>query len=238
MRARICSAISCDMFARVVWLKPWGAAKSPAFALPFAARTCHAWLARLTRARGKRYIREGNALFDDFWYFSSPKSTIKEKYLYVSIRRQQATALRTKPKYSQQTKQKNMYSIPSAHGLQPRPPCTFSGRADNACTNLLGFFVRYVRTRGMVKIAESAKPPIFTLSFAARTCHAWLARLTRARRTRFGRRTARVLLADFWYFSSRKSTIKEKYLYVSSRANNVRPYYLKARISQTARMKN
>ena len=23
MRARICSAISCDMFARVVWLKPW-----------------------------------------------------------------------------------------------------------------------------------------------------------------------------------------------------------------------
>ena len=31
--------------------------------------------------------------------------------------------------------------IPSAHGLNSRPPCTFSGRADNACTNLLGFFV-------------------------------------------------------------------------------------------------
>ena len=29
----------------------------------------------------------------------------------------------------------------------------------------------------------------------------------------FGRRTARVLLADFWYFSSQKSTIKEKLLY-------------------------
>jgi|GEM_PF-3402946 len=85
MRARICSAFSRDMFARVVWLKPWGAAKSPAFALPFAARTCHAWLARLTRARGKRYIREGNALFDDFWYFWSCKSTRKEKLLYVSI---------------------------------------------------------------------------------------------------------------------------------------------------------
>ena len=39
MRARICSAISCDMFARVVWLKPWGAAKPPIFALSFAART-------------------------------------------------------------------------------------------------------------------------------------------------------------------------------------------------------
>ena len=53
MRARICSAISCDMFARVVWLKPWGAAKPPIFALSFAARTRHAWLARLTRARGE-----------------------------------------------------------------------------------------------------------------------------------------------------------------------------------------
>ena len=43
--------------------------------------------------------------------------------------------------------------------------------------------------------------------------HARLARLTRARRRWFGRRTARVLLADFWYFSSLKSTIKEKLLY-------------------------
>ena len=32
----------------------------------------------------------------------------------------------------------------------------------------------------------------------------------------FGRRTARVLLADFWYFSSLKSTIREKLLYDSS----------------------
>ena len=36
------------------------------------------------RDRGKSSQREGNALFDDFWYFSSRKSTIKEKYLYVS----------------------------------------------------------------------------------------------------------------------------------------------------------
>ena len=30
-------------------------------------------------------------------------------------------------------------------------------------------------------------------------------------------------LCDFWYFWSYKSTIKEKFLYVSSRANDVRP---------------
>ena len=33
------------------------------------------------------------------------------------------------------------------------------------------------------------------------------------RRQWFGRRTAQVLLADFWYFLSLKSTIKEKFLY-------------------------
>ena len=54
-------------------------AKLTTFDLSFAARTRHAWLARLTRARGKRYIREGNALFDDFWYFWSCKSTISTK---------------------------------------------------------------------------------------------------------------------------------------------------------------
>ena len=86
MRARICSAISCAMFARVVWLKSWGAAKSPAFALPRVARTCHAWLARLTRARGRCFLRGRKALLNDFWYFSSLKSTIKEKLLYDSSR--------------------------------------------------------------------------------------------------------------------------------------------------------
>ena len=102
MRARICSVFSCDMFARVVWLKSWGAAKLPTFALPFTARACHAWLARLTRARrggsegGRRksslltfgILRLGDAV--QRWLrhpepsSSSQKSTIKEKYLYVS----------------------------------------------------------------------------------------------------------------------------------------------------------
>ena len=40
------------------------------------------------------------------------------------------------------TKIKNTNSTPLAHGLQPRPRHPLSsGRADNACTNLLGFFV-------------------------------------------------------------------------------------------------
>ena len=60
-----------------------GAVKPTAFALPFAARTCHAWLARLTRARGRRFLRGWKILLNDFWYFWSHKSTIKEKYLYV-----------------------------------------------------------------------------------------------------------------------------------------------------------
>ena len=82
MRARICSAFSCDMFARVIWLRLRGVTKLPIFTLSFAALTFHAWLARLTRARGKSLQREGNALFADFWYFSSLKSTIREKLLY------------------------------------------------------------------------------------------------------------------------------------------------------------
>ena len=31
--------------------------------------------------------------------------------------------------------------VPSARKLNPRPPCIYSGRAGNACTNLLGSFV-------------------------------------------------------------------------------------------------
>ena len=63
-------------------MRLWGAVKPPTCALPRAARTRHARLARLTRARGKSSQREGKALFDDFWYFWSCKSTIKEKLLY------------------------------------------------------------------------------------------------------------------------------------------------------------
>ena len=119
---------------------------------------------------------------------------------------------------------------PPAMRLSPSPfrqrkhfpharPSFFSGRADNACTNLLGFLVRYVRTRGSMRFRRVAKLPIFTtLPRAARTRHAWLARLTRARGRRF-LRGRKALLNDFWYFSSQKSTIKEKFRYVSYRAS-------------------
>ncbi len=107
-----------------------------------------------------------------------------------------------------------MLSIPSTHSLYSRPPCTFSGRAGLRARICSAFSCDMFARVVWLRLREAAKPPTFDLSFAARTCHAWLARLTRARRTRFGRRTARVLLADFWYFSSLKSTIKEKLLYV------------------------
>ena len=51
--------------------------------------------------------------------------------------------------------------VPSAHRLHPRPPCIYSGRADNACTNLLGFLVRFVRTRGIAEIVGSGKTADF-----------------------------------------------------------------------------
>ena len=59
------------------------------------------------RDRGKSSQREGNALFDDFWYFSSLKSTIKEKLLYASSRVVDgADPYKIKSKYNQQPKEK------------------------------------------------------------------------------------------------------------------------------------
>ena len=80
--------------------------------------------------------------------------------------------------------------VPSSHSHYSRPPCTYSGRAGNACTNLLGFFVRYVRTRGSMRLrgAQNRRFLIYPLPYILHT-HYFL-RLTRARRTRFGRRTA------------------------------------------------
>ena len=99
-------------------------------------------------------------------------------------------------------------------------PSFFSGRAGNACTNLLGFLVHFVRTRGSMRLRRAAKLPIFALSRAARTCHAWLVRQTRAR-GKSSQREGNALFDDFWYFWSYKSTIKEKFLYVSSRAKTL-----------------
>ena len=73
MRARICSAFSCDMFARVVWLKSCEVVKLPTFAPPFTARTCHAWLARLTRARGGSFLRGRNEPMHAVRWLASPR---------------------------------------------------------------------------------------------------------------------------------------------------------------------
>ena len=62
---------------------------------------------------------------------------------------------------SQQKKQKYVLHPVSALTPPTPAPLFFSGRADNACTNLLGFFVRYVRTRGIVEVAESGKTADF-----------------------------------------------------------------------------
>ena len=44
-----------------------------------------------------------------------------------------------------------------------------AGVRNNACTNLLGFFVRYVRTRGIAETTESATLQISALPFVALT---------------------------------------------------------------------
>ena len=140
-----------------------------------------------------------------------------------------------------------MYSIQSAHKLYPRPRHPLSsGRADNACTNLLGYLVRYVRTRGMAEIVGSGK----TADFRFIPCRMHSPRMARAtnsctRKKIFKRgeltnaRSALVgvaetgvkaLLNDYWYGDavqrwlrhpepsswSNKSTIKEKLHYDSS----------------------
>ena len=73
-------------------------------------------------------------------------------------------------------------SRPRTDRIHARHPLS-SGRADNACTNLLGYFVRYVRTRGSMRLRGTRHRRLAPFPRAARTCHAWLARLTRARRT-------------------------------------------------------
>ncbi len=85
-----------------------------------------------------------------------------------------SVTLRATPSPAGEGWQKSLLS--SAQTLDSRPPCTFSGRADNACTNLLGFFVRYVRTRGIDEIAESGK----TADFCFILCRTHLPRTARA----------------------------------------------------------
>ena len=71
------------------------------------------------------------------------------------------------PPYAQSpsttNRQNKRYAFHPVSALAKATPAPLfsSGRADNACTNLLGYFVWYVRTRGMVEIAESGKTAYF-----------------------------------------------------------------------------
>ena len=118
-------------------------AKLTTFILPFAARTCHALLLATNSCTREELSKRGeltnarsalvgvaetgvNALFDDFWYFWSYKSTIKKsffKYLRGSSRRR---PLQAKAQVQPIEKAKNMYSIPSAQALSPRPHPKFN----------------------------------------------------------------------------------------------------------------
>ena len=88
MRARICSAFSCAMFARVVYLKPWRAAKLPTFALSFAARTCHALLLATnscTPHGGSEGGRRESSLLTFAALFVSEKREKKKSFFILKI---------------------------------------------------------------------------------------------------------------------------------------------------------
>ena len=63
-------------------------------------------LKRAWREDAGRIHKAGTTLCDFCRAFGHSKARKEEKFLYDSIRRQKATALRTKPKHNQQTKQK------------------------------------------------------------------------------------------------------------------------------------
>ena len=170
------------------------------------------FLKRAWREDAGRIHKAGTTLCDFCRAFGHSKVREKKKLLYDSIGSSRRRPLQTKTQVQSIEKNKNIHSIPSAHLLHPRPLTlsrrrrprllrksvnsrTFSGRADNACTNLLGYFVRYVRTRGMAEVTESKKTANILSARTARTRHAWLARLTRARRggSEGGRRKSSLL---------------------------------------------
>ena len=61
--------------------------------------------------------------------------------------------------------------VPSAHSLYSRPPHLYMRACRLACTNLLVFFVRYVRTRGSMRLWGVAKHQflLYPLSHALAT---------------------------------------------------------------------
>ena len=87
--------------------------------------------------------------------------------------RRGADPYKKKSKYSQHTKQKIYTSFRQRFCSIHARPSFSSRRADNACTNLLGFFVWYVRTRGIAETVESGK----TADFRSVLCRTHLPRM-------------------------------------------------------------
>ena len=120
------------------------------------------------------YIRQERPYVTFAALFVSEKREKKKSFFMFIRGRTMFDPTSKSPKYSQQKKQK-IYTPSRQRTCQSHARPSFSsGRADNACTNLLGSFVRYVRTRGSMRFRGAAKPPIFALSFAARTRHVLL----------------------------------------------------------------
>ena len=105
------------------------------------------------------------------------------------------------------------HHIPSAHMLHSRCPVSATpthmlricvnprpsficGRADNACTNLLGFLVRYVRTRGSMRLRRIQNYRLSLCHFPHALATHYFLRLTRARGKRYIRE-GNTLLYDF-----------------------------------------
>ena len=79
---RICSATSCDVFARVVWIKLWGKTDLTILLCPPPALACHARFLRLSRVCGRSLKEESLPLFV---LFGQAKSTFT--YCYFSDKR-------------------------------------------------------------------------------------------------------------------------------------------------------
>ena len=128
--------------------------------------------------------------------------------------------------------------VPSAHILDSRPPTLLCGRADNACTNLLGYFVRYVRTRGIAEIVGSGK----TADFRSALCGTHLPRMACATNSctprRFGRRTARVLLADFCRAFGHSKAREKRSFFMYLAGEQCSPLQAKTKVPSTAKIKD
>ena len=80
---RICSALSCDMFARVIWIKPWGETDLTILLCPPPALTCHAILPA-TQSRMRKEFKRG--IPSSFCPFRTFRTGEKYMVLIVTFR--------------------------------------------------------------------------------------------------------------------------------------------------------